>query len=131
MDKQRRSIILDKIERATELPLLILSLIFIPILILPWMLDLNSDIHSTLDILDKLIWTIFAFDLMIKTYFSPNRIQYLRTHPFDILIVALPFLRPLRIIRAAKTLRLIRFIRVFVTLGYIGGTLKKKKRNST
>jgi voltage-gated potassium channel len=125
MDSHQRSLILDKIERATEIPSLLLSIVFIPILIVPWILDLNPEFHTTLNILDKLIWAIFAFDLMIKTYFSPNRIQYLRSHPFDVLIVALPFLRPLRIVRAAKTLKLIRFIRIFVTLGYIGGTFKR------
>jgi voltage-gated potassium channel len=88
------------------------------------MWELTPGSSATLNILDKFIWGVFAIDLVSKTYFAPNRIRYLRAHPFDILIVALPFLRPLRIIRASQSLKLFKFIRGFTTLGFISSTLR-------
>ena len=50
-------------------------------------------------ILDAVIWGIFAVELSIKTVIAPNRRNYLRRHWLDVLIVAIPFIRPLRILR--------------------------------
>jgi voltage-gated potassium channel len=54
------------------------------------------------------IWVAFTAELVTKTYLAPQRITYLRRHWYDVVIVALPFLRPLRIARSARALRLLR-----------------------
>jgi voltage-gated potassium channel len=59
-----------------------------------------------------LIWAVFATDLAIRTYLAPRRARYLLAHWFDVLIVVLPFLRPLRIMRSARALRLLTALRV-------------------
>ncbi|HYU19715.1 MAG TPA: potassium channel family protein [Chloroflexota bacterium] len=45
------------------------------------------------------IWAVFAFELVVKTYLAPNRTRYLVSHWPDVLTVAVPFLRPLRLLR--------------------------------
>ena len=125
MDKDKRIKIFNKLERKTEVPLLVLSIIFIPILILPFLLDLNDTVLLTLETLDRMIWAIFVLDLLVKIYFSENRIQYIKSHPFDVLVALLPFLRPLRVVRAMKGLKILRII---TNIGYIGMTSKRIAR---
>ncbi len=66
-----------------------------------------------------MIYSIFALDLGIKLYLAPSVKEHVKAHWLDVLIVALPLLRPLRIIQSARFLRLVRLIRVvtFATEG--------------
>ena len=125
MNSHRREELFQKFERASELPLLVLSVLFVPILIVPFAVELDGPLMNTVDTLDWVIWAIFAQELMIRTYLSPSRIKFLRTHPFDILIVVLPLLRPLRLLRTVRALRMLRAIRLLATLGFIGNTFRR------
>lgn len=103
--------ILVKLERHTELPLIVLSLIFAGIIAAPWVAELPPTLEETLDGLEWIIWGIFAADLSVKTYLAESRLAYLRRNWFDVLIVLIPFLRPLRVLR---------IVRVVATAGVVG-----------
>jgi len=105
MSKIEREELLAKLERWTELPLLILALALIPLLVLPFVLDMPGEIEQAFLALDWFIWAVFALDLGGKTYLATSRLRYLRQHWFDVVIVAVPMLRPLRALRAARALR--------------------------
>lgn len=98
-DIDRREALLLRIERMTELPLLILSFVMIPLLVGPLLWDLSSEEDAIFITLDTFIWAIFAIDLFAKTMIAPRRLAYLRRHWLEALVVAIPFLRPLRILR--------------------------------
>ena len=125
MNKDKRISIFNKLDQMTEIPLLILSIIFIPILVTPFLFDLNDIAQVTLETLDRIIWAIFVLDLIVKIYFSENRVQYIKSHPFDVLVALLPFLRSLRVLRAMKGLKI---GRVLATLGHIGTTIRRIAR---
>jgi voltage-gated potassium channel len=108
MDKERRAELLDRFERATELPLLVLALAIIPLLVIPLAVDVSDTMSATFLVLDWSVWAVFALDLSIRTYLSERRASYLLRHWYDVLIVGLPFLRPLRVLRSARALRLAR-----------------------
>jgi len=108
MDKDRRSQLLEKFEQVTELPLLALALAMIPLLIMPIAMDLSETADTAFLSVDWTIWAIFALELSVRTYLADRRINYLARHWYDVLIVVLPFLRPLRIVRSARALRLLR-----------------------
>jgi len=95
----RREELLHRIERITEMPLLILSFVMIPLLIGPIIWELSPQEESTFLILDYFIWALFAVDLIIKMAISPHRLNYLRRHWLEVLVVVVPFFRPLRILR--------------------------------
>ena len=113
-DAAKRERMFYSFQRATEVPMLVLSLAIIPLLIAPWVLKLDPQLESTLITIDWAIWAFFAIELLVKTYLAPRRAAYLREHWFDVLIVALPFLRPLRIVRSAQALRLLKLVRIYV-----------------
>jgi voltage-gated potassium channel len=98
-DNSYREELLHRVERYTELPLLILAFAMIPLLVGPWLWTLNPQEASTFHALDLLIWALFAIDLIIKVAIAPRRLQYLRRHWLEVLVVVFPLIRPLRILR--------------------------------
>jgi voltage-gated potassium channel len=81
------------------MPLLVLAFVMIPLLIGPIIWDLSPQEEATFLTLDYFIWAIFAIDLIIKAAISPQRLGYLRRHWLEVLVVIVPFFRPLRILR--------------------------------
>ncbi len=102
---------LRAIERATDVPLLVLAVVMIPLLIAPLTLSLSDEIEAAVLAADWLIWGAFAADFGVKLVVAPRRLNYVATHPFEAAMVLLPFLRPLR------AARLLRFARVAAALG--------------
>jgi voltage-gated potassium channel len=111
VDRSRRAELLERFERATDLPLLLLAVVMVPLLLVPLLVEVDSTADTVLSALDWAIWGVFAADLSIRTYLSDRRVQYLRRHWYDVLIVVLPFLRPLRIVRSARLLIALRLLR--------------------
>ena len=123
MDKERRSQLLEKFEEATELPLLVLAAAMIPLLVLPFAMDLSETVDMAFLSIDWTIWAIFALELSVRTYLSERRFNYLMRHWYDVLIVVLPFLRPLRIVRSARALRFLRLARALPFLGRVASDI--------
>lgn len=98
-DTSQREALLLRIERLTEAPLLILAFVMIPLLIGPLLWDLSPSEEATFIALDTFIWAIFAVDLGIKVTVAPHKSAYLRRHWLEVLVVVVPFFRPLRLLR--------------------------------
>jgi voltage-gated potassium channel len=98
MHIDRRVELFGRVERLTEVPMLVLALVFLLIVALPELVDFPPGAETVFDGLTWLIWGMFAFELVLKTYLAPDRRRYLMTHWTDVLTVAVPFLRPLRLV---------------------------------
>lgn len=97
----------EKWERRVEVPLTLLALAFLVAYAWP-VLDPRLD-PSTRTVLDALSWTVwgaFALDLLIRLVLADDRRRYALRHWYDVALVALPLLRPLRL------LRLLAFVRI-------------------
>ena len=55
--------------------------------------------QNILDSIQWVVYGVFAIDVVVGLAVSKNRKLYLRTHPLEVLSVALPVLRPLRLLR--------------------------------
>jgi voltage-gated potassium channel len=108
-ERQRRFL---AFEHAVEVPMLVLALLMLPLLVLPELFDLSSQVKGALILGEWFIWSAFALELGIKTYLAPQRKKYLVDHWYDVIIVAVPFLRPLRIMRSMRVLRMARALRL-------------------
>ena len=73
--RSSRELLLDKVERITEIPLMILSLIMIPLLLGPVLWDMLENEERLFFIGDILIWALFAVDMVVKTALSTNRVN--------------------------------------------------------
>ena len=62
--------------------------------------DLPAPVRSLLTAANVLIWVIFAADYLARLRLAERRGHFLREHLLDLLVLAVPFLRPLRLVRA-------------------------------
>ncbi len=97
----RREELLVAIERRTELPLMVLAFVMIPLLAAPIFWDLRPLAWAVVLTLDGLIWALFAADLAAKVAVAPERLRYVRENWFEVLTALIPVARPLRLVRMA------------------------------
>jgi voltage-gated potassium channel len=86
--------------RATDWLLMVLSLVFVFVLIAPLAFPhLSADQLDAINAANIAIWLVFLVDYVVRLYLSPERWRFVRTHVVDLLVVSVPFLRPLRLLR--------------------------------
>ena len=107
-----RQLLLERIERYTELPLMIAALVMIPLSIGQFFWDISEKNAQIFFSIDALIWAIFVIDFSVKIGISSKRLEYLKKHWVDLVVIALPWFRALRIIR----------IIIFAVRSYQGAT---------
>jgi voltage-gated potassium channel len=86
--------------------MLILAVAFIPLLVIPFFVDLSPGWELTFLALDWFIWAAFAVEYLIRFYLAPRKLQFMRRNVIDLIVVVLPFLRPLRFVRLGRAIRL-------------------------
>jgi len=92
---------LEKYQTRTEKPLLGLSLAFVVILITQLLIpDGFSQISEVLEFFNWIIWALFVLDYFLCVYLAEKKWLWVMKHPLELLIVVVPFLRPLRLLRA-------------------------------
>jgi voltage-gated potassium channel len=103
----------DLFSDVIERPLLILALVMIPLIIIP-LVDsgLPANVSNTFEAIDYFIWGVFVVEYAVKLLLAPRRWHFVTHNPLDLVVVAVPMLRPLRILRSARALRLSRLSRL-------------------
>lgn len=98
----------DRFSAAVALPLTVLSLIWLPILIVPIVARLPSGVSALFAGIDYFVWAAFALEYGIKLYLTPQRRHFFTHHLVELAVVALPVLRPLRALRLLRILNIVR-----------------------
>jgi voltage-gated potassium channel len=104
----------DAFAKAVDVPMLVVTLLWLPVLIVPLVVPLHGSMAETFATIDYTVWALFALEYMIKFSLAPRRVYFVKTHLLDLLIVAVPFFRPLRM---GRLVRLLRLSRVAVVVG--------------
>jgi voltage-gated potassium channel len=91
---------LQKYREKSDKPLTALSLLFLFVLIAQLLLRNGTTVSTGLEYLNWFIWLIFAVDYLICLYLSESKKNWIVKHPLELLIVVVPFFRPLRLLRA-------------------------------
>ena len=95
-----RAVLVRRWERASELPLMVAAVVFLAAYAVPilhpdlprWLLDLCRS-------LSWITWGLFVVDIVVRLVLADERVRYLVRHWYDVLVLALPLLRPLRLLR--------------------------------
>jgi voltage-gated potassium channel len=95
-----RAVLGGRWERAAEWPLMIAAVVFLAAYAVPildpdlpnWLLDLCRS-------LSWITWGILVIDIVVRLSLADKRLLYLLRHWYDVLVLALPLLRPLRLLR--------------------------------
>lgn len=123
--RERRAEARTRYRAATDLPLLVLAAAMIPLLAVPLFVDLGGAAEQTVVLLDWSIWSVFAFDYLVGLCLADSRRRYVFREWPNLLIVVVPFLRPLRLVRSARMLRLLRLTRLFA---FVAETTREGRR---
>jgi voltage-gated potassium channel len=84
----------------TERPLMVASLLFLAVLCIPiiWP-NVGRVGNDALNVANIAIWVVFAADYVVRLHLADSRWQHVRRHPVDLVVVVVPFFRPLRLLR--------------------------------
>ena len=116
----------DQFSAAVELPMLILTIVMVPVLIIPYTVHhIRPGAQSVLDTVDYFIWAAFLFEYLVRLVLVPRRWHFVTHNLPDLIIVAVPMLRPLRVIRSVRVLRAMRLSRLTALAGE--GAQKSKR----
>lgn len=97
-----------RVERLLEGPMLIASLLFVPVILGPFVADLRTRSENQLLLTGALLWLAFAIEFLWLLYLAPSRGEMVRTHKIDLLVLLIPVLRPLQILRLAPAASAVR-----------------------
>lgn len=93
-------------EEATEWPMAALAVLFLAVFATEVLAQgLSPGWHRALVITDYTIWAIFAVEFLIRLTLAFQRGRYVLRHLPDVAMLALPFLRALRVLRIVPLLR--------------------------
>jgi voltage-gated potassium channel len=95
-------------ERRAEVPLLLLALAFLVAYAWP-ILDPSTsrDARALFNSAATAVWVAFAVDFIIRIAIAERRARYIRSRWYDVILVSVPLLRPLRLLRLIALLRLL------------------------
>jgi voltage-gated potassium channel len=102
---------LNRFERQTALPMLVLALAIVPLLVIPAVYSLSPGTETTFEALSWFIWAAFTVEYLIRLYLAPAKGRFIANNKIDLLVIIIPFLRPLRVLRSARALRVLRAAR--------------------
>jgi voltage-gated potassium channel len=114
-------------ERRSEVPLLLLALAFVVAYAWP-VLDqrLDPSLRSVLEAASWTVWVAFVLDFAARLYLADERQRYAVTHWYDVALIVLPMLRPLRLLRLLAFARVLNRSAVGSLVGrvttYVAGT---------
>jgi voltage-gated potassium channel len=103
---------LDRFERQTAWPMLVLSLAIIPLLVVPLVADLSPAVETAVFAVDWIIWALFAAEYGVRLFLAPAKGRFVRSNVIDLVVVVIPFLRPLRVARSTRLIRLLSAARI-------------------
>jgi voltage-gated potassium channel len=91
-------------QRATDWPLMLAAVVFL----VTYSWEVIGDLHGPAEIAAEMIiwatWAIFLLDYVVNLLLAQRRWRWFRSHILDLLVVALPLLRPLRLLRLVTLL---------------------------
>ena len=96
----------DRFAAAVDTPLLVITLLWLPVLIIPLIRPVHGATAETFAVIDYTVWALFAVEYLVKLYLAPSRWKFFRSHILDLVIVAIPFFRPARAGRLINLMRL-------------------------
>ncbi|RYC04900.1 potassium channel family protein [Nocardioides zhouii] len=114
-------------ERRAEVPLLLLAVAFLVAYAWP-VVDprMDPDVRSVLEVASWTVWVAFTLDFVARLYLADERRRYALAHWYDVALIVLQMLRPLRLLRLLAFARVLNRSAVGSMVGrvttYVAGT---------
>jgi voltage-gated potassium channel len=121
--ERERFELLVRVERALEIPMVVLGFIWLLLLII----ELIWGLGAFLQLLSTTIWIIFILDFLLKFWLAPHKIQFLKKNvltTISLIIPALRVFRLARIFRVVRSVRAARGLRLVKVVGSLNRGMK-------
>jgi voltage-gated potassium channel len=89
----------ERWQEITNWPLMIASVLFLAGYSWKVLTDSSGPEVTVVGIIIALTWALFIVDYLVRLMLAEHRAKWFRTHLFDLVVVALPMFRPLRLLR--------------------------------
>ena len=106
-ERERREL-LEQIEDALEVPMVVLGLAWLLLLVL----ELTRGLSRGLEVAGTAIWVVFLADFALRFALAPHKAAYLRANWLTAVALVLPALRVFRVLRILRVARGLRLVRV-------------------
>ncbi len=97
----------ERWQTATEWPLAAAAVVFLIAYSIEVIVQPPADVTAWLELMIGITWVVFLADYFVNLVLAPQRWRWFYTHLFDLLIVVLPILRPLRLLRLVTLLAIL------------------------
>jgi voltage-gated potassium channel len=104
---------LDRLTARLNPVMTVLAILWLPVLVVPFIVKLHGGLNLAFGVVDYCIWAAFAVEYTAKMWVAVEKRIFFRHHLLDLLIVALPVVRPLGLARLLRLGRLARVSTVF------------------
>jgi voltage-gated potassium channel len=92
---------LNQWQKKMAFPTLVLSLIYTVTFVFPiYWYPVSDSVKNVCSISNYASWSIFALDYLIQMKLATDNKRFFKTHIFELILVVVPFFRPLRALRA-------------------------------
>jgi voltage-gated potassium channel len=100
-----RDVFAERYQRAAEWPLTVAAGLFLAAYAWPVLEPAMAEgLQRACATATVAIWVVFACDFLLRLALARRRVRFVRTHIVDLLVLALPLLRPLRVLRVVTAL---------------------------
>ena len=88
-------------QKKMALPTLILSLVYTASFVYPiYWYPVGNGVRLTCEMMYYFTWASFGIDYLVQIKLAPDNRKYFKTHIIELILVVVPFFRPLRALRA-------------------------------
>lgn len=95
-----RAVRLQRWEHRTAGPLTLLAVLFIVVYAVPVLYpDPPATWRRVCEVVNLAVWALLGLDYVVRWGLSTDRRRFVRDHLFDLVVLLLPMLRPLRMLR--------------------------------
>jgi voltage-gated potassium channel len=95
----------NRFSTAVDGPMTVLAVLWLPVLVVPLVAHLSAGMTEAFNAVDYTVWAVFVVEYLVKLGLAPNRAHFVRTHIVDLVVIVIPFLRPIRVLRALRLVR--------------------------
>jgi voltage-gated potassium channel len=100
--------LLEAWERRSALPLTVLSVLFLVVYAAPILAPgIDPDLRRIFATANIVIWVLLGAEYVVRLVLARDRRRFARTHWFDLAVLVLPILRPLRALRLVVAIKVL------------------------
>jgi voltage-gated potassium channel len=103
---ERRRATAARLDQLLALPMLVLTLVFLVVLVVPVLNPhLSPGARAALAAINLGIWAAFLVEYLARLLVAPDRFRFVTHNVFDLALVVIPVVRPLRVLRSVRLIR--------------------------